>query len=93
MTYDYPRIIQIMPAENIWYKYKNTEDNEFFYCKADCLALVEDLDCNGNVATSIEYIDIDMYGYYELTDIGTGKDYPIIIYSTKDLSNETKDIS
>lgn len=90
-NYTYPRIVQLMPADNIWIKYNETETGDFFYCKATCLALVENLNPDLGLETYVEYIDMDSSGFYDLSDpySNAGGRTSEIIYSTQDLSRES----
>ncbi len=50
MSNNYPKIVQIIPAENLWARYRNEDDNTLFDWKIVCYALMEDKDGDRYIA-------------------------------------------
>lgn len=89
---EYPRIIQIMPAHNIWIRYEDIQNpGQSFYSKATCLALIEERDERGKIDTYLEYIDMDSHGFYDLSVDRSLSQDERIVYSEIDLSCKTNE--
>lgn len=84
MTYEYPRIVQIMPCSHIWLRYDDKEADSCFYERAHCLALLEDKKFDGTFYSDIAYMDIDSDGFFSI-EMG----YTRVFYCEKDLSDLT----
>lgn len=83
MTIADSKIIQIMPCENVWIRYRDKENpGEYFYSKAECLALFKDSDGY----THVQYIDMDDFGMYDESDLNQDG----IVHTDIDLSREKR---
>ena len=86
--YFYPRVIQIMPCENMWFRYVCKETHCFFYCRVPCLALVETQERDGTIVTDVRYIDSDSLGVFE-----EEPNHESVFYSKRDLTDFTHPLS
>lgn len=82
--YFYPRIVQIIPCENMWFRYVDKEENIFFYSRIPCLALAETKEKDGTIYTDVRYIDCDSLGVFE-----EEPNHECIFYCQWDLSDFT----
>jgi hypothetical protein len=66
VQYFYPRVVQIMPCQNMWFRYAYKDEGIFYYSRVPCLALVETLDRKARtIYTDIRYIDADSLGLFD----------------------------
>lgn len=63
--YCYPRVVQIMPCSNMWFRYDCKEGNFFWYSKVPCMALIENIQSDGKIFRDVRYIDCDSLGVFD----------------------------
>lgn len=63
--YQYPRIVQIIPCDNMWFRYQCKEINAFWYSRIPCIALCEMEDRDGSIYTDVRYMDVDSLGIFD----------------------------
>lgn len=88
IKYFYPRVVQIMPCENMWFRYAYKDDDIFFYCRVHCMAIVEFQDKQGNIITEVNYIDADSLGIFD-----EQPNFESVFYCKFDLSDLTHSLS